>query len=113
MEKLLIGLLEAAKKDKQKFISLKSLAAKFQLFELSANLRDIEKQLFPESEEETKAKKISVETSIALRMVGIDANSYNCYLIRESLRILSKKKGKFSTDDASKIISDARKYFIE
>ncbi len=49
MQKLLLLLLEEAKKDKQKLQQLLILAIDYKLYELAARIRKIRNDLFPES----------------------------------------------------------------
>ena len=103
----LTNLLEGAKKSKKALRSLKLAALDAGQFELAANLRDLERELFPESEDETYAKTIN----ISLRMVGINPDMKSCWIIGKTMHILSKRKGKFDIETASDIQADADKIF--
>jgi len=103
----LTNLLEEAKKSKKAINALKIAAIEAKQFELAARLRDLERELFPESEDEKYAKTIN----LALRMVGINPDSKTCWLIGNTMHILSKKKGKFDIETASKLIAEAEKLF--
>ncbi len=105
-------LLERASKDVKSLNELKNLAVKFQLYELGAKCREIEKELFPETEEEIEAKKRCKEIDLVLRMVEVGFTSQKVYYkIDKTLELLRKKKGKFDLKDASKIITDADRIF--
>lgn len=111
MKELLLQMLEAAKKDKHSLIMLKNLAVKRKQFELAANLRDIEKELFPESKEEKQAQQKAKEINLIFRMVDLNVSEDVCWLISETLKIHSKMKGKFSIKEAAELIVKMREYF--
>ena len=46
MPELLLKMFEAAKKDKEAFMMIKKLVVRLQQYELAAEIRDIEKELF-------------------------------------------------------------------
>ena len=104
MEDLFIRMLEAAKKDKKVLAYIKKAAVRGQQFELASNLHEIDKELFPESEEAKEAKKIN----IMLRMIGVNASDHTCWVLGEAFKVYLKKKGEFSLIDAS-IITDKGK----
>ena len=101
MEKLLLQLLEAAKKDKKQLIVLKNLSVKLQQFELSINLREIEKELYPESKEDKFAKEQAQKLNLVFRMVGLNVSDDACWLISETLKDYTKRGSKFSINDAT------------
>jgi hypothetical protein len=103
MEKLFEQLIEKAKQDKYDFLLLKNTVVKLQQFELAAQLREIERNLFPESDEEKKAKEIAKEIKTLLSMVDLNAPDATCFIISETLRLYDKKKGEFTLEDAVRI----------
>ena len=107
MEKLLMQMLEAAKKDKKSFLSLKNIAVKLQQFELAVAIREIEKEIFPETAEEKKAK----EVRLLFGMVDLNVSDDVCWLISEVMERHNKKKGKFSINDASDLICKRKQLF--
>lgn len=105
-------LLESATKDVKTLNELKNLAVKLQQYELGAECRRLEKELFPETEEEIEAKKRYKEIDLVLRMVEVGfTNQKVYYKIDKTLELFRKKKGKFDLKDASKIICDADRIF--
>ena len=94
-------LLEIAKKDKRAFNALKNVAVQCQSYELAAELRAIEVNLFPESEELKKAKKDIIAWQTAFRMVGLNIEDATAFLVVNTVLLSQKKKGKFSLQDAS------------
>lgn len=104
-------LLEIAKKDKKVLEHLKNAAVKGQMYELASNIRDIEKENFPETEEDKSIKKTYRDANLLLRMVDVNASEFTSYKIGKAFEVYNKKKGKFDTGDAVKIINTADKYF--
>ena len=103
----LTNLLEGAKKSKKAMRSLKLAALDAGQFELAAELRDIERETFPDTEDEIYARNIN----LALRMVGINPDLKSCWLIGKTMHILSKKKGSFDIETATQIQSKAEQIF--
>ena len=111
MEELLKQLIENAKKDKKKVLALKEMAVKCQQFELAAEFRQLEKDLFPETEEVKTAKELAKGINLALRMVELNVSEDVCWLISETLKVHSKMKGKFSIKEASELIVKRKRLF--
>lgn len=105
-------LISNASRDIETLNELKNLAVKVGAFELGAECRKLEKELFPETEEETIAKKRSDELDLAFRMVGVQFKDKSIYyIIEQTMKVLNKKKGKFDLKDACKIQSDSKRFF--
>jgi hypothetical protein len=107
----LLNLVERAKKDKKKLIALKEMAVKCQDFEVAANFREMEKEFFPETGEIKSAKKQAKEIQLALQMVELNVSDDVCWLISNTLKAYSKKKGKFSIKEASELIVKRKELF--
>lgn len=106
------SLLESASKDVKTLNELKNLAVKLQQYELGAECRKLEKELYPVTEEEQLANDRIKEIDLVLRMVEVGFNSQKVYYkIDKSLELFKKKKGKFDLKDAAKIIADADRIF--
>jgi len=106
------SLLESASKDVKTLNELKNLAVKLGQYELGAECRRLEKELYPETDEEIQAKERYKEIELVLRMVEVGFTSKKVYYkIDKALELFRKKKGKFDLKDASKIISDANRIF--
>lgn len=103
----LTPLFEAAKKSKKALRSLKQSAIDAGQFEFAAHLRDLERELFPESEDEIYAKTIN----ISLRMVGINPSLKASWIIGKTMHILSKRKGKIDLNTAADIQAEADRIF--
>ena len=104
MEQFLIKMLEEAPKSKEALRSLKQTALRCKMFEFAAKLRDMERELFPESEEVTNAKKIDEQARTAFQMVNVGVKEGGGWLLFETALQAKKMKGKFSMDDAIKIL---------
>lgn len=113
MQELLMQMLEKAKTDKSAFRALKNTAVKCQLFELAGQLREMEKELFPETEEVKKAKERAEKVNLVFRMVELNVSDQACWLIDQTLEMFKKKKGKFSIEDAVDLKCQAQKIFDE
>lgn len=111
MQELLNQLIENAKKDKKKVLALKEMAVKCQQFELAAEFRQLEKDLFPETEEVKNAKELAKNINLVLRMVELNVSEDVCWLISETLKVHSKMKGKFSIKEASELIVKRKRLF--
>lgn len=98
---LLAQLLEQAKTNKKALVSLKNTAVKCKQFELACRLREMEKEIFPESEEVKVAKEKGRVANLALRLVEIQTDDATAWLISETMEMHRKKKGKFSIHDAA------------
>ncbi len=107
MESLVTQMIDEAKKDKRKLISLKNMAVKGMQFELAAELRGMEKELFPESPEEKKAKEIS----LLFRMVELNVSDDVCWIIYQAIKMHDKMKGKFSIKEACELIEKRKSIF--
>lgn len=103
----LTNLLEGAKKSKKALRSLKSAALDAGQFELAAKLRDMERELFPDSEDEIYARNVN----LALRMVGLNTDLKTAFLIGKTMEAYRKSKGKFAIDQASDLIAKAEQIF--
>ncbi len=113
MENLLIQMLEQAKKNHKSLIELKNYAAKTQQFELAANLRAIEKELFPETKEISEAKNRIRELKKAFDMCNLNIPLYACAAIDEVVKLFNVVGDEFSVKDASKIIARKHDLFLE
>lgn len=101
MEKLFNQLIEAAKKNRKGFNRLKNAVVICQQFELASQLREIEKEAFPETEEVTASKAEAKKLSTAFKMVDLNINEHTCWLINETIKVHNEKKDDFSVADAA------------
>ncbi len=111
MEKLFLELLEKAKSNKKAFELLKNTAVKSQHFELAVKLREIERDLFPESEEIREAKQRANGLNTLFRMVDLNVTPNTCYLIDEILKQRNEKGNKVTLMDASDIVERTKRIF--
>jgi hypothetical protein len=110
---LLNQLLEKAKTDKRTLLAIKNAAVRGQQFELAANIRELEKSCFPETEEEKEAKEMAEKLNLLFRMVELTVSKDLCWLIGAVMEEHRKKKGKFSIEDAVRLKSKKRDLFID
>lgn len=103
MEALIKKLIESAKSDRTKLIEVKNLAVKLQQYELASNLKDLENELFPISEEDKKLKFRAVDVSMALKLCDLNSTSSTAFVVDSVIKVLNKKNGNFSLEDAAKI----------
>lgn len=106
-------LLEDAKKNKKGLIMLKNTAVRCQNFELASQLRQIERDKFPETQKEKDAKRRAKDLNLLFRMVDLNISDKACLVIYDTLEMFKKKKGKFGIDDASKIKCSIDDMFLE
>ena len=111
MQELLLQMVDNAKKEKKKLLALTEVAIKCRQFELASKFREMEKELFPLTEEENKAKELAKEISIVFRMVKLNVSDDVCWLISETLKIHSKMEGSFSVNEASELIAKRNRLF--
>lgn len=107
MEKLLLELLDKCKTDKKSLKVLKNLSVDLQLYDLGAELRRIEKELFPESKEEKQAKEIQ----IAMQMVEVNASVEIAFVLGKLFDKIHEKGKEFSLKDAAEILAEKQKLF--
>lgn len=100
----ILNLLERAKKDKKKLIALKNMAVKCQDFELASKLREMEVEYFPETESIKQEKKEASELCRVFQMVELNVSADLCWLISNTIKVYSEKKGEFALSDAMELI---------
>lgn len=111
MQELLLKMFESAKKDKRKLLALKNAAVKCQEFELAVQIRELEKELFPETDEEKEAKELAKNVKVILRLVEVNATEDACWLIAETLKKYFKIKRDFSVKEAAELIAERKRIF--
>lgn len=112
-EQLMVQLLEKAKTDKPTLIALKASAVKAQQYELASNLREIERELFPETKEQSLEIKKAGELNLLFRMVDLNIDHATCWLIAAALEVYKRRKNRFDTADAAKVVAERNKLFGE
>ena len=112
MEKLLKQLLEEVKQNKIGLSQLKNAAITCNQFDLAIRLKEIDKEMFPETKAIKLAKETAKKIKQTLNMVGVDAPEETCWLIAETLKMYKKKKGEFSLDDATSLRVKKEEIFL-
>jgi len=113
MEKFVNELIENCKKNKSSLVKLKNTAVDCQMFEFAANLKKIELELFPEPQEHLDAKLEADKMNLVFRMVELNIPNSIAWLISETVKLQKKKKGKFSLEDAAKLLAKKHQIFID
>lgn len=111
MEKEFMQLLEAAKKDKKKLRQLKVLAVSCQQFSLAADIRDIERTLFPESKEMKEAKIEASKLNLVFRMVELNIPDRIAWLINQTLKKYWKRRGNLDLKDCAELVAKMNELF--
>jgi len=111
MEELLLKLIEAAKADRNKLIHLKNAVVKMQQYELASNLKDLENELFPLSQEDNDAKLRAGNVALALKMCDLNATNATAYIVDACIKVLNEKQGGFSLEDAAKIVAKKKELY--
>lgn len=104
-------LIEGAKKSKKAFESLKNTAIVCGQYEFAAELKKIELEAFPETEE---VKDIKFEASLLseiLRMVHLKIDPATSWVINETFKLCREKGDQFSFKDANEIMDKAKQIF--
>lgn len=109
--KLLQEFQEVALSDKKLLNQFKNLLVKCQKYELAASVREVEKEKFPETDEEKEAKNLVREYRNVLGMVKIETEDQTIYTIAKVMDLYRKKKGKMNIEDCAKIIATAKEIF--
>jgi hypothetical protein len=100
---LLEKFIESAKTNRKGLEKLKQAVVACQQFELASELRAIELDCFPETEEVKKAKSDARLFQNVLAMVDLKVGEDVCWLIMESVKEHSEKGLNFSIKDAAKL----------
>lgn len=112
LRKLNISPLHYASKDLETLLELKKEAILIGDNTLLAKCEEIELEKFPISQEEINANKDVDKLIIAFGMVGLRIDKPTCYRITKTLELHKKKKGKFDSIDALKIVNDSKMFFL-
>lgn len=94
LSKQLIDVVEKAKSNKQVLRKLKDASVHAQMYELAAELRDIEVKNFPKSEEQKEAEWLARNIQTLLSMGNLSVPVNTCWLLFQIISVYNKKKGK-------------------
>lgn len=111
MEDLLKQLVEKAKQNKKAFRKLKELTVDCQQYELATKLREVEKDLFPESEEVKTAKERGSRLNLLFRMVELTVPNDVAWMIEQAVIFDLNNKGQFSLQDACSLMDKRKRIF--
>ena len=110
---LLENMVEAAKKSKKGFRTLKEAVVSLQQYELGAELRSIEKDLFPETEEVKQAKETGSRMNLLFRMLDLNVSNEIAWMIFDAIRQHGEKGSNFTLSDACDLIEKRKRIFEE
>ena len=79
--------------------------------ELVAEIRGIEREKFPDSDEEKKAKEEAIHLTTLFRMVELNIPQEVCYIINETIKKYRQRRGNFDLHDAARILANKHKIF--
>lgn len=111
-KKLFTDLIAEAKKDRKKLHDLFKSVLACQQYELAAQLRDIERKEFPESQKIKSIKEKAWRMSDVLSLVGLDIDSGTCWLIAETLKAYDKNEGKLTKEDVAALHAKKKELFF-
>lgn len=111
MEDLLNQLVEKAKQNKKAFRKLKELTVECQQFELACKLREVEKELFPETDEVKQAKERGSRLNLLFRMVELTVPNDVAWMIEQAIIFDLNNKGQFSLQDACSLMDKRKRIF--
>jgi len=77
----------------------------------AAEIRDVEKKLFPLPKDIEDSIEEARNFKVSLRMVDLDVSEEVCWLIYNTVKAHNQKKGEFSLKDAQKLIKERSKYY--
>lgn len=97
------NLVEAVKKDQKMLKALKVLAVKCQQFSLAADIRDLEHELFPQTEEQKKAMLEGSNIGSLLRMIEINVPDRLAWIIYQAIKRYLKRRDNFDLKDAAEL----------
>ena len=105
------SLLLRARTDKDTLIALKNAAVSSQHYELAASFRSLEKELYPQTEEEKLAYSKAKEYETLFRMLGLSIDEPTSWLIGEAVSLLNENKGDVTLKETSALQSKFHKIF--
>ena len=111
MEKLFESYLKDAKGDVTKLRDLKNLFVKHQQFELASNIRELEKELYPISEQDEKDKNEALVFKSALGLFDLNVDEKMAFTLFNAAKILIEKGEMFDLKDTVKIKALAEKLY--
>jgi hypothetical protein len=109
--KLFENLLDVAKKDRKKLKQLYDLVIHCQQYEFAAEIRDLEKDLFPITPEEESAKINGARIRCAFNMAGYNVDTPTAWLFNEISVMVRKKKGSYTLKDSSILVEKMKELF--
>ena len=104
-------LLEKAKKDRKAFKALKDLVVKCQMYEFAAELRSMEHELFPQTEEQKQAQALGRNFQTLLGMLDLNAQEHSSWLILKAAELYKEKGSLASLNDTADLKAACKRLF--
>jgi hypothetical protein len=111
MKAILNNYVEEIKKDVKKLREFKSLAVKHQQFELAANIREIEQDLFPISKKDEILQTEALNFKLALALADLHVDEKIAFITFNTAKLIIEKGVGISLKDMSEIKEAANKLF--
>ena len=108
IEKLFLNFI---KKDKQSLQKVKEFAIDNCLYELGANIRDMEKALYPIDDKDKIDIERALHLSRAVKMSDVNCSSKVAFIVEKVLYELNKKDSDFNLKIASDISTESNRIF--
>lgn len=113
MENKLNKLLDAVKKDRSQLINLKELAVSNNQYELAAELRGIETELWPKSHSDNPKRIEAKIYSKALALVNMKVDESTAFVLLQTAKKVIKHKDQFDLMMSSKIVAEKNEIYGE
>lgn len=105
MEELLKQLIEKSKTNRKVFNQIKNVAITLGEFELASQLREMELEAFPETEE-VKQMRIEIkQLTRTFALMGMTLDDHTSWLVNETVKLYNQKGGELSLEDATKLLT--------
>ena len=111
MEHLLNQFVEKVKQNKKALRKLKELTVDCQQHELACKLREVEKDLFPESDEVKTANERGSKLNLLFRMIDLKVPNEVAWMIEQAIIFDINNPGQFSLQDAASLTDKQKRIF--
>ena len=107
------NLLGKAKTSKASLRELKDLALKFKMYEFATKIKELEDELFPQTEEQKAEHEKALNLQRLFTMIELNVPLSACWRISEAIEKHKELGGSFSLMDAAKIVAKSNEIFHE
>ncbi len=112
-KKLLIAAFDKSLLNKRSLLVFKDAAIRLQDFQLAASIRDVEKLMFPESQELKEAKIYTSAVQLTLSAMGVKAPDSTLWLVSKTIERHKEKGDQFSLKDAAELTAESQRIFAD